>query len=138
MSESTNRLSLDADQQVPRVIKRGSLTGSLVAGSGSFFQADGLSYIIDDLDQTVNSWIEAWVVLSDGLCELPFATVNASSGEVDISGGIGVSRSPNAVGGYSTQIEFDIFRSLTYGTLGDTFTVYYIVYSTKVTEERLV
>lgn len=137
MSESTNRLSIDADQLVPRVIKQGTLTSTAAAGSGDFFDAD-ISVTVDDLDQSVNSWIEAWVEIGGSLYEMPTSTVHASSGQVDISTGIGIYRSPNSIGGYSTLIQFSIIRNSNYGSTSDTYTVHYTVYSTKVTEERLV
>lgn len=137
MSESTNRLSIDADQLVPRVIKQGTLTSTAAAGAGDFFDA-GISVTVDDLDQSVNSWIEAWVEIGGSLYEMSTSTVHASSGQVDISTGIGIYRSPNSIGGYSTLIQFSIIRNSNYGSTSDTYTVHYTVYSTKVTEERLV
>ena len=124
--ESTNRVPIDADQNVPRIIKRGSttITTSTVPATG--WVKGTATITLSDISSSANTSVD--VVVKDNQTNFvyfsPLQSITASEGF-----GITIAHYLTATSSKLT-VNIDIRKKA--GSASDTYTAYYIVYSTSI------
>ncbi len=127
--ETTNRLSIDTDQDVPRVIKKGtiSVTTSTVPTAG--WVSGSSDTVLSDITSSTSPVVD--VIVKDNQTNLTYASpvqTMTSVGVQAITIGHYIYQT-----GQKLSIHIDIASKG--GATSNTFTCYYIVYSTKINSD---
>lgn len=135
MSESTDRLSIDANQDKPRIVYRGSVVASLNTSAYTFTEWVGF-VTLNNIKADANTLVEVFVKdhQTSRVYPLPFATGN-SSGQFTMNGYYELTSvlEPSGVNAQKLQM----YISKRAGATNEVYTFYYVVYSTKITEDVL-
>ena len=135
MSESTDRLSIDANQDKPRIVYRGSVVASLNTSAYTFTEWVGL-VTLNNIKADANTLVEVYVKdhQTSRVYSLPFVTGN-SSGQFTLNGYYELT-SVLEPSGLNVQ-KLQMYLSKRAGTTNEVYTFYYVIYSTKITEDVL-
>lgn len=136
--QSTDRTSIDTDQDIPRVVLSGSTTvtadSSNVAGLGVY--TFNTTIPLPTVSSDANVLVKAWATLSGTptLYKIPFTTMNTTTGAIDITSVLNTAA--NTIDP-TQDVAVSIYRNTATGSASDVFTVYYQVLSTKITNDTL-
>jgi hypothetical protein len=135
MSESTDRLSIDANQNKPRIVYRGSLIATLNTSAYTFTEWIGL-VTLNNIKADANTLVEVYVKdhQTSRVYSLPFVTGN-SSGQFTLNGYYELT-SVLEPSGLNAQ-KLQMYLSKRAGATDEVYTFYYVIYSTKITEDVL-
>lgn len=128
--QSTDKLSADANVLIPRVVYRGKITITTSTAAGATLFYGTASKVINELDASSQFMADAYVLNSGELTKINSITTNSNQQQtfpteaiyfyLDSSGG-------------KYQINFTRFSR----TSGESRTIYYVVYSTKITGDSV-
>lgn len=131
--ETTNRLILTANQDVPNIIDRKTATlttSALQNDINGFSHAYGSTSYTTNLKASGNNDWDIYMV--DNTTSLTYNLPVAWFGDVvDNDGIIGHTYIDNS-GGY---LRINVLVQKYLGTITDTYTIYYVIYSTKITDD---
>lgn len=132
-NESTDKLAIDTNQNIPRVLVQGSktLTTNDIALGLGFTSASSIS--LDELRIDANAEYDFYIKPpgESKLYKLPVTRLQTANGTIDFSAKCWLSVFPGAF----TVLGFDVFQSSTSGSLTNQFTFYYTIYTTKITDK---
>ena len=133
--ESTDKLAIDSDQNIPRVLIQGSktLTTDDVALGLGFINSSFIN--LDQLRIDANTEYDFYIKTpgESRLYKLPVTRLQTANGTIDFSAKCWLSVFPGA----STVLAFDVFQSSTSGSISNQFTFYYTIYTTKITDKAI-
>ena len=134
--ESTDKLAIDTNQNIPRVLMQGSktLTTDNVDPIFGFRSADSIN--LDELRIDANTEYDFYIKTpgESRLYKLPVTRLQTANGTIDFSAKCWLSVFPGA----STVLAFDVFQSSTSGSISNQFTFYYTIYTTKITDKATI
>lgn len=135
MSETTSKLSSDANQDKPRIVYKGSLVASLNTSAYTFTEWVGIVNL-SNIKADANTLVEVYVKdhQTSRVYALPFATGN-SSGQFELNGYYELTSVLETTGIYAQKLQ--MYFSKRAGATNEVYTFYYVVYSTKITEDTL-
>jgi hypothetical protein len=132
-NESTDRLSIDANQDKPRIILRDqvSLTTSTIPVVGSVFNAT--TFDLTSIKISGNTLVEVYMKdnQTNYVYNVPFVTGN-SSGQFVLNAAYRISTRVYS-GNQVQSIELRVLKKG--GATTDTYTFYIVVYSTKISDD---
>lgn len=131
--ETTNRLSIDSNQDKPRIIYRG--TATVTTSTAGTFVAGGTTISLTQLKASSTCLIEVYMKdnQTNYVYSLPFVTGN-SSGQFVLNGSYTLT-SELVNGQYTQVLTFSVVKRG--GSVSDTYTCYYVVYSTRSSEVEI-
>jgi len=144
MPESTDRTALDSNQNIPRILLQGKLnitTSNYTDFGPSYSNAteyDGSGQIdLNELRIDANCEYDIWVKApgDNKLYKAPIITINNSTGANDWCCYSEFHRQVSTSN--LSQIVPIVYRNGTYGSSTDVFTIFYTIYSTKITDDNI-
>lgn len=134
-NETTNRLSIDANQDKPRIIYRGSVVASLNDTAYTYTEWIGIVNL-SSIKADANTLVEVYVKdhQTGRVYSLPLVTGN-SSGQFDLNGYYELTSVLDATGIYVQKLQMYVSKRA--GATNEVYTFYYVIYSTKITEDTL-
>lgn len=134
-NETTDRTMLDANQDKPRIVYRGSVVASLNTSAYTFTEWIGI-VTLNNIKADANTLVEVYVKdhQTNRVYSLPFVTGN-SSGQFALNGYY-ILTSVLEPSGVNAQ-KLQMYISKRAGATNEVYTFYYVVYSTKITEDVL-
>lgn len=138
ITNSSNMVAATTSQDIPTIIKKGKLSVTTsnflsIGPPSSGYYLNGTDGVLNlkDLRIDANMQIDAWLKPSgqNVLYKFPVITMNSSTGKEDINAFI--VQGADSSGDYN-QVTFLVRRFQNYGSYTDAYTVYYIIYSTRV------
>lgn len=133
MSETTNKLYIDANQDKPRIIYRG--TEIITTSSAGTFVTGGANVSLTEIKSDSSVLVEVYVKDNQTGCvyQTPVVTAN-SSNQFVFNAYYGINS--ELVNGVYTQT-LSLSISKRGGATSDTYTCYYVVYSTRTSEDNI-
>lgn len=130
--ETTDRTSIDTNQTVPRIFKRGSFTITTSSSVGDYVNGNNATDI-PILDEINAPSVDVFLFLNSKLYKIPLVTLIEDSGveEVDIFSSYEVS---SFLSDLTNKIRLNTAIRKQNGSTSDTYTFYYVVYTTKLFE----
>lgn len=136
--QSTDRTALDSNQFIPRVLYQGKVSVVTSTSNPAFGAYYGQGTIdLENLRVDANSEYDIWVKppSETKLYKLPVYTLQTANGNNDWVAKAWLSRGTS--GESFTVIAFDVFQLTATGSLTNSFTFYYTIYSTKITDDTI-
>lgn len=132
-NETTNKLSIDANQDKPRIIYRG--TANVTTSTAGTLVSGGTNVSLTEIKADSSVLVEVYMKdnQSGYVYQLPFVTGN-SSGQFVLNGSYTVT-SELVNGNYTQVLNMQVIKRG--GAISDTYTCYYVVYSTRTSEDNI-
>jgi len=132
MAEKTNQLPIDANQDIPRLIIRGEETITTSTSTGTWVTGSKV-ITVDQILSDAKPAIDVLILDNQDSKVYRSPMLSTTSGGVD---SINLNHTmKRATSGGNTVIELTINVKKNSGSATDTYTAYYVVYTTKMSDD---